>query len=124
MQRALALEDPDADILIPFCASAVHALLLAWAGELDEARTVMQTVRLRCIERGAEIDMMAVTGYCTLIEMWRGNFAEAAQLAQDTIEQAEQVGGSRAIALTVRAAVAAYTGREGDARADPLPLPP
>jgi DNA-binding CsgD family transcriptional regulator len=118
LQRALALEDPDADILIPFCASAVHALLLAWAGELDEARTVMQTVRLRCIERGAEIDMMAVTGYCTLIEMWRGNFAEAAQLAQDTIEQAEQVGGSRAIALTVRAAVAAYTGREGDARAD------
>ena len=118
LQRALALEDPDADILIPFCASAVHALLLAWAGELDEARTVMQTVRLRCIERGAENDMMAVTGYCTLIEMWRGNFAEAAQLAQDTIEQAEQVGGSRAIALTVRAAVAAYTGREGDARAD------
>ena len=73
LQRALALEDPDADISIPFCASAVHALLLAWAGELDEARTVMQTVRLRCIERGAEIDMMAVTGYCTLIEMWRGN---------------------------------------------------
>jgi DNA-binding CsgD family transcriptional regulator len=118
LQRALALEDPDADISIPFCASAVHALVLTWAGELDEARTVMQTVRLRCIELGAEIDMMAVTGYCTLIEMWRGNFAEAAQLAQDTIEQAEQVGGSRAIALTVRAAVAAYTGREGDARAD------
>jgi ATP/maltotriose-dependent transcriptional regulator MalT len=61
---------------------------------------------------------MAVTGYCTLIEMWRGNFAEATKLAQDTIEQAEQVGGSRAIALTVRATVAAYTGRESDARAD------
>ena len=118
LQRALALEDPDADISIPFCASAVHALLLAWTGELDEARTVMQTVRRRCIERGAEIDLMAVTGYCTVIEMWRGNFAEAAQLAQDTIEQAEQVGGSGAIALTVRAAVAAYTGREGEARAD------
>jgi DNA-binding CsgD family transcriptional regulator len=118
LQRALELEDPDADILIPFCASAVHALVLTWTGELDEARTVMQSVRLRCIERGAEVDMMAVTGYCTLIEMWRGNFAEAAQLAQDTIEQAEQVGGSRAIALMVRAAVAAYTGREGDARAD------
>ena len=46
LQRALALEDTDADILIPFCASAVHALLLAWSGELDQARTVMQTVRL------------------------------------------------------------------------------
>ena len=118
LQRALALEDPDADVSIPFCASAVHALVLAWAGELDDARAVMQTVRLRCIEHGAQNDIMAVTGYCTLIEMWRGNFAEAAQLAQDTFEQAEQVGGSRAIALSVRAAVAAYTGREGDARAD------
>jgi DNA-binding CsgD family transcriptional regulator len=118
LQRALALENPDADILIPFCASAVHALVVTWAGRLDEARTVMQSVRLRCIEHGAEVDLMAVTGYCTLIEMWRGNFAEAAQLAQDTIEQAEQVGGSRAFALTVRATVAAYTGREDDARAD------
>jgi DNA-binding CsgD family transcriptional regulator len=61
---------------------------------------------------------MAVTGYCTLIEIWRGNFAEAALLAEDTMERAAQVGGSRAIALTVRAAVAAYAGREDDARAD------
>ncbi len=118
LQRALVLEDPDADTAIPFCASAVHALVLTFAGQLEEARAVMQTVRLRCVEHGAENDMMAVTGYCTLIEIWRGNFAEAAQLAHDTTEQAEQVGGSRAIALTLRASVAAYTGREDDARAD------
>ena len=37
--------------------------------------------------------------------MWRGNFAEAAHLAEDTIARADQVGGSRTIALTVRAAV-------------------
>ena len=78
----------------------------------------MEAVRDRCIERGAENDMMAVTGYCTLIEIWRGNFAEAAVLAEDTMERAEQVGGSRTIALTVRAAVAAYAGREQQARAD------
>jgi DNA-binding CsgD family transcriptional regulator len=118
LQRALALEDPDADVLIPFCASAVHALVLTWAGKLDEARDVMQSVRLRCTERGAEADIMAVTGYCALIEIRRGNLVEAAQLAQTTIEQAEQVGGSRAMALTVRATVAAYTGRENEARAD------
>jgi DNA-binding CsgD family transcriptional regulator len=118
LQRALELEDLDADSSIPFCASAVHALVLAWTGELDKASTVMQSVRLRCVKLGAEADMMAVTGYCTLIETWRGNFVEAAQLAQATIEQAEQVGGSRAMALTVRATVAAYTGRENEARAD------
>jgi DNA-binding CsgD family transcriptional regulator len=118
LQRALELENLDVDVPIPFCASAVNALVLAWTGHLDEARTGMDAVRLRCIERGAEIDMMAVSGYCTLIEIWSGRFADAAVLAQDTMERAEQVGGSRTIALTVRAAVAAYTGREQDARAD------
>jgi DNA-binding CsgD family transcriptional regulator len=118
LQRALALENPDAASSIPFCASVIHAFVLAWSGELDESRAAMQTVRLRCVERGSQSDMMAVTSYCTLIEMWRGDFAEAARSAQDTIERAEQVGSSRAIALMVRAAVAAYTGREGDARTD------
>jgi DNA-binding CsgD family transcriptional regulator len=118
LQRALALEDPDVDVPIPFCASAVNALVLAWTGHLDEARSGMDAVRLRCIERGAENDMMAVSGYCTLIEIWRGNFGGAAVLAEDTMERAEQVGGSRTIALTVRAAVHAYAGREPQARAD------
>ena len=114
LQRALALEDPDVDVPIPFCASAVNALVLAWTGQLDEARSGMDAVRSRCIERGAENDMMAVTGYCTLIEIWRGNFAEAAVLAKDTMERAAQVGGSRTIALTVHT----YAGREPQARAD------
>jgi DNA-binding CsgD family transcriptional regulator len=78
----------------------------------------MAAVRDRCVERGAENDLMAVGGYCTLIEIWRGNFAEAALLAEDTMERAAQVGGSRTIALTVRAAVATYIGREDQARAD------
>jgi DNA-binding CsgD family transcriptional regulator len=118
LRRALELENPNVDMPIPFCASAVNALVMAWTGHLEEARAGMEAVRLRCIERGAENDMMAVTGYCTLIEMWRGNFADAAVLAKDTMERAEQVGGSRTIALTVRAAVAAYAGREHEARAD------
>jgi AAA ATPase domain len=108
---ALALEDLDVDVPIPFCASAVNALVLAWTGRLDEAqrhgRSPVALHRTRCREH-----MMAVTGYCTLIEIWRGNFAEAAVLAEDTMERAEQVGGSRTIALTVRAAVHAYVGRE------------
>ena len=118
LQRALELEDVTADIPIPFCASAVNALIYAWTGQLNIAARQMAAVRDRCVERGAENDMMAVTGYCTLIEMWRGNFAEAAVLADDTMERAEQVGGSRTIALTVRAAVAAYAGREQQARTD------
>ena len=118
LQRALELEDTNSDTPIPFCASAVNALVYAWTGQLNIASRQMAAVRDRCVERGAENDLMAVTWYCTLIEMWRGNFAEAAVLADDAMERAEQVGGSRTIALTVRAAVAAYTGREREARAD------
>ncbi len=114
----MTLEDPDAELSIPFCASVVHALVLTSRRELDEVRNIMHTVRLRCIDRGVENAMMPLSCYSALIEIWRGNFAEAAELAQAAIEQADQVGGSRAIALTVRAAVAAYIGREPDARAD------
>ncbi len=118
LQRALELEDPSLDVPIPFCASAVNALVNAWTGQLNIASRQMAEVRDRCVERGAENDMMAVTACSTLIEMWRGNFGEAATLAEDTMERAEQVGGSRTIALIVRAAVNAYIGRERDARAD------
>ena len=109
---------PTIDVPIPFCASAVNALINAWTGQLNVARRQMAAVRDRCVEWGAENHLMVVTGYCTLIEIWRGDFAEAALLAEDSFERAEQVGGSRAIALTVRAAVAAYAGREQEARAD------
>ncbi len=118
LQRALELEASDADTPIPFSASTINALICAWTGELNIASRQMAAIRDRCVERGAENDMMAINGYCTLIEMWRGNFAEAAHLAEDTIARADQVGGSRTIALTVRAAVNAYTGREREARAD------
>jgi DNA-binding CsgD family transcriptional regulator len=118
IRRAVELEDPSLDVPMPLCASAIQALLLAWTGRLDEAREAMMVVRNRCVDRGAESDLMAVSGYLTLIEMWRGNFVEATALAEETMERAEQVGGSCAIALTVRGAVAAYAGREQEARAD------
>jgi DNA-binding CsgD family transcriptional regulator len=53
-----------------------------------------------------------------LIEIWRANFVEAARLADEAMERAEQGGGSLAIALSMRAMVAAYVGREHDSRAD------
>ena len=118
LRHAVELEDPDADTPIPFSASAINALICAWTGELNIASRQMAALRDRCVERGAENDMMAVNGYCTLIEMWRGNYAEAARLAEDTMQRAEQSGGSRTIALTVRAAVKAYIGQEREARAD------
>jgi hypothetical protein len=62
LRRAMELEDTDVDVPIPLRASAINVLVLAWTGRLDEARAEMMAVRRRCNERGAESDMMAVTG--------------------------------------------------------------
>jgi ATP/maltotriose-dependent transcriptional regulator MalT len=118
LRRAVELEDPDADVLVPFRASVVNAVVLAWTGQLEEACTQLAETRNRCVERGSENDLMAVTCLMSLVEVWRGDLAEAAHLADEAMERAEQGGGTLAAALTTRAMVAAYLGREHDARAD------
>ena len=118
LQRALELENVDGDTPIAFRASANRALLLSWIGRLDDAKSQMTAVRRRCIERGAETDLIFVSVFSTLIEIWRGDFEAAGRVAEETVERAQQLGGDhmRVVALTVRSAVAAYTGRESDAR--------
>ena len=120
LQRALDLENPDKDVPISFRASAAKALVLAWSGRLDEARTQMLEVRRNCIERGAESDMMWIASYTTLIDIWLGRFADAALVGEDTMERAQQLDGPNMLVIAglVRTAVAAYRGRERDARAE------
>jgi DNA-binding CsgD family transcriptional regulator len=120
LRRALELDDADVDAPGPFRAATAHALILAWTGELDEARAKMQEVQRRCIERGAESLMIFVAVHSALIEIWRGSFTDAAHIAEDAMERAEQLGGEQmlAVAHTVRAETAAFTGRVDEARSD------
>src|ERR1700758_4849750 len=120
LRRATELEDPNTEAPIPFRASAINAVILACTGRLEEARAHMRTIRQRCVEHGAEGDIVAVAGYSTWIDIWQGRFGDAEDVANDAVERAEQLGGDHVlvIPLSVRAAVAAYTGRERDARAD------
>ena len=119
LQRALELEDRDAFAPVPFDASTVNALVLAWTGRLDEARTEVSVMRDHCLERGEDGHLMFLDLHSTLIDVWRGDFTEAAQTAKDAMERAEQLGCAHAfvIADTVGAVVAAYAGREQEARA-------
>jgi DNA-binding CsgD family transcriptional regulator len=118
LRRAVELEDPGSQALTPFRASMVEALVLAWTGRLDEARAALAPIRRRCAERGAENDLMAVVSISALIEIWQGDFAAAAQFAEEAMERAELGGGSVAIAHSMRAMAAAYVGREQVARAE------
>lgn len=117
LQRAVQLEDPDVGVLMPFRASIVRAQILGWTGQLDESRAELEAARASAVERGAEHDLMAIASFGTLIQVWAGDFAEAALIADEAMERAEQGGGSLAIAFSMKAVAAAYVGREHDARA-------
>lgn len=118
MRRALELQGHDADIPLAVRPSVQNALLLAWTGQLDQAREEMALIRRRCIENGQESELNFVALHVVLIEVWRGTFTAAAVEAEDTIERALQLGGDMplAIALTVRAVLDTYAGRVDDAR--------
>ena len=66
--------------------------------------------------RGKRPDVPAF--HAVIVECWRGNFAEAHLIAEDTLERALQLGTDfpRAIALATQANVAAYTGQPDQAR--------
>ncbi|MCT7661830.1 helix-turn-helix transcriptional regulator [Mycobacterium deserti] len=120
LRRALASEEPHSDLPVAFRPSMQNAMLLSWTGHLPQARKAMLSIRRRCIERGEESEWMFVAFNSFLNEIWIGDFREAATVADDAAERAQQMGGdvNLSAALTMRAALATYAGRAGEARAD------
>jgi DNA-binding CsgD family transcriptional regulator len=116
--RALALEDPRISTAVMFRPSVQEGLLLAWTGRLEQAREIISRGRRRCLERGEENDLVFMSFHGVLLECWRGDFPAASAIAEDAMERAVQANTdvSLAIARSVRAVVAAYRGREDDAR--------
>ncbi len=80
----------------------------------------MQAIRRRCIDPGEEGELSFIDFHSVLIHIWRGSMAEATLIAEDTVERALQLNGDLplSVALTVRAAVAAYAGDEETVRRD------
>jgi DNA-binding NarL/FixJ family response regulator len=120
MARALELEDHAGDIPIPFRASAVDALLMAWTGRLEESAAALDALRTRLVQRGGEIEMLFVAYHSVQVNVWLGRYAEARQFAEDTFRRVEEIGGAamRGIGLTMRGWVAVHAGQEHEARAD------
>lgn len=120
LQRALALEDPKAPIPMAFRASAQHATIMSWTGDLDRARAELAEIRQRCIDRGEENDLTHVMFNSFQVEVWLGDFAAATGIAEEAIERAHQMGGDLALAmaLAMRAQLAAYAGERSQTYAD------
>jgi DNA-binding CsgD family transcriptional regulator len=120
LQTALQSEDPHGDATTWYQASAVHAMISAWTGDLHEARQKMSAVRRRMLNDGTEVDIIWAANHLATIDVWLGRYADAAHASRDAVERAEQMGG-RHVLITAwgwRAAVAAYTGNDTEARAD------
>jgi len=118
LRTALELEDPQGGASTWFRASAVEAMLNAYAGDLVRARRQMRAVAQQMLEGGTEVDVIWADVHVAALAVWSGEYAEAAQAAQEAVERAEQLGGRLALvtAWTPQAAAAAYTGREAEAR--------
>ncbi len=120
IRRALELEHQQANIPFALRPSVHNAILRSCTGELDWAHDELTALRKRCIDHGQEGELMLVAFHGVLVDIWRGQFAEAALIAEDTMQLAQQLGGDLPLsaALTGRALLAAYQGRVEDARSD------
>ena len=120
LQRALELENPHAPIPMTFRPSVNRALLSSWTGDLERARSEMAAVRQHCIERGEENEVVHVAFFSFQIELWSGDFARAAVIAEDSMRHARQLGAdlAQAIAMSMQALLGAHAGREDQTRAD------
>ena len=120
LERALAGEDLGSSGPVMTRPGLIHGLLLSWTGELDRAREVLLGLRRDALDTGAEADLLFPAFHHVILECWRGDLAAAEDLARDTAERAEQLGGSvaHAIAASVTATAAAHAGRLDEARAE------
>ncbi|MGC2653361.1 MAG: AAA family ATPase [Mycobacterium sp.] len=120
MRQAITHEDRYAKMPLAFRPTVQSAMLLGWMGQLERAHEQMLAIRRDCIERGEEGELMFVDFHMVTQAIWRGDFTEAALVADDTMERAVQLGGDfpAFIGLTVRATVAAYSGHDTAARRD------
>ena len=120
MRRALELEDHEGDTPIPFRATAIHALLMAWTGRLEQSAAALEAVGHGLVQRGGEIELLFVSYNSALINVWWGHYEAAERYAEDTMQRAEQIGGAamRALGRAVRGWVSAHVGRAESARDD------
>ncbi|OBH57320.1 hypothetical protein A5686_25345 [Mycobacterium sp. E2479] len=120
MKRAVGMEGPGSSVPLPLRPRAQMSLLRAWTGELQTARDELAEMERQCLALGEEAELIFIGFHLTLIDIWLGNLASAAVIADATMERATQLGGDFPIfiGLTLRAAVAAHGGRLGAARGD------
>jgi len=120
LERALALEDVEREVLFQMRPSFNAAAAYEYVGRVDVARPLLVKLRERLVARGEEADLpwalinLAVTSYLA------GAFERAEQEASEAERTAALTGGEifRAFALMVRGLVRGVRGNASGAHAD------
>jgi DNA-binding CsgD family transcriptional regulator len=119
IERALSLESEVGWHPILSRPRWIHAMLLQWAGHLDESRVALETLRRDLLAQGDEHSLSNILVQLARTECLAGNWERAARDAEESYEAVAQIGETqRPYALTVKALVDAHLGRVEQVRAE------
>jgi DNA-binding CsgD family transcriptional regulator len=118
MRRALELEDPGAECLALTRPKNLHAMVLAYTGQLDEAARATRGIAEDCADRGEEVDQLFSYFHRVLVEIWRGDLHAADEIGSEAIELAQMLDGgvTRGVGLMLQHFLACYRGEVERAR--------
>lgn len=110
--------DEPEDMPLAMRPKTLQALLMLWTDRLDEAVDRLSGIAQRCSERGDESEWSFLDFQFGHVHLWRGDFAAAERVAEDSVERALRSHGDLPlfIALIVRVMVSAHLGREDQTR--------
>lgn len=122
LREAVQLEDPNSGATTFLRAGAVQAVMSAYIGDLETAEAQLQAVKHSMSTVGNEIDLVWVDNRLAAVAIWSGRYDAAEEWARAAVQRAEQLDArlSLATAWTKRATVAAYRGRDREARTDAM----
>jgi DNA-binding CsgD family transcriptional regulator len=112
LRRALELEDPDRPTPIMFTPAMIAGRIWGWTGGVEQSAALLQQARTRCLDRGAETDLVYLTASMVTTPCEAGDLDAVRELVEDAIERASQLDtpAARAMALSVEATLAGWTG--------------
>jgi DNA-binding CsgD family transcriptional regulator len=120
IERALALEDYDRQVVMPLRPSLLAGIVEHLNDELEAALERFTALRRRTIDRGEESDLPLLDTHLALLERRRGNLVEALAYANEGDEIARILGTPAAsmLVLAERCYCRATAGDVAGARAD------
>ena len=118
LARALELEDPERPTPIMLTPTLIAGLLYGWTGRFEESLPALDRARRRCLEQGAEGELVHMTKFMAMIHCGAGELDRARELVAEVTERAAQLGthADRAIALGNQAFVSGWVGDADEAR--------